>query len=234
MDNILSDLNFGLVLLAPDLRVIGLNDFAGKVFKSAAGSLGKNLLDYHPGKSRARVHGIMREMINAPLGEPRTLIIDVLGKAIVTNLSQLTLTTPVVQTCWAVTFIDVTAQTGAKKNPLSGTVEMKNIPVAESGAYRFIAIDEVLAIRSDGDYCRIFTATGSHYLHLNLKTILLRYPCPALFRVHKSFVVNLRHIRETVRSDNHQWMVVPTHGDIPPIPVSRRRAADLKRALALI
>jgi hypothetical protein len=72
----------GLVLLSPELRVIGRNDFAGKVFGAATAALGRNLLDYHPDKSRARVREIMREMLEAPSGQAKTLIIDVLGKAI--------------------------------------------------------------------------------------------------------------------------------------------------------
>ncbi|MBT0665001.1 hypothetical protein KI809_11910 [Geobacter pelophilus] len=44
MENLTSDLNIGLVLLSDDLRVIGLNDFARKVFSPASGELGKKLL----------------------------------------------------------------------------------------------------------------------------------------------------------------------------------------------
>lgn len=87
------------------------------------------------------------------------------------------------------------------------------------------------AVQSDGDYCRIFTTDGTTYQHLNLKTFLLRYPSPFLIRVHKSFIVNLRHIRKTIRSGSDQLTLILDH-DLPPIPVSRRRAAELKRALA--
>lgn len=223
--------NIGLVLLSPDLRVIGLNDFARKVFSPASGELGKGLLSYHPLKSRERVKGIMREMIATRPGEARTVVIDILGRAIMNNLSQLAIDGPEPQKCWAVTFIDVTDQTGAAKNPLSGLVEMKRIPVTEGGIYRFIAIDDVLTVQSDGDYCRIFTADSAYYQHLNLKTFLLRYPSTALVRVHKSFIVNLRHIRKTTRVGSDQLTLCLDHDQIPPIPVSRRRATELKRML---
>jgi hypothetical protein len=227
-----TNLNIGLVLLSSDLRVIGLNDFARKVFSPASNELGKGLFSYHPPKSRERVQGIMREMMASRPGEARTVVIDILGRAIMNNLSQLDIDGPVPQKCWAVTFIDVTDQTGATKNPLSGMVEMKKIPVAEGGSYRFIAIDDVLAVQSDGDYCRIFTADATYYQHLNLKTFLLRYPSSALVRVHKSFIVNLRHIRKTARAGSDQLTLHLNHDQIPPIPVSRRRAAELRRALA--
>ncbi len=236
-EGFLNKLNMGLVLLSSELHVIGLNDYASKIFGATAADLGKNIQDYHPGKSRARVQEVLREMIGAPPGEARTLIIDVLGKAIMSNLSQLTLTSLEVQTCWAVTFFDVTTQTGAKRNPLSGLVEMKKIPVAEGSSYRFIAIDEVLAICADGDYCRIYTTDGSYYLHLTLKNLLQRYPNPTLFRVHKSYVANLSAIRQTVRTANNQWQIILDHDHspaIPPIPISRRKLVEFRNALALI
>lgn len=228
----LNNPNIGLVLLSHDLRVIGLNDFARTVFSPASGELGKGLLSYHPLKSRERVQGIMQEMIATRSGEARTVVIDILGRAIMNNLSQLTIDGPEPQKCWAVTFIDVTDQTGAAKNPLSGLVEMKRIPVTGGGTYRFIAIDDVLAVQSDGDYCRIFTSDSAYYQHLNLKTFLLRYPSPVLVRVHKSFIVNLRHIRTTTRAGSDQLILRLNRDQIPPIPVSRRRAAELKRSLA--
>ena len=232
MDNTSTILNIGLVLLSPDLNVIGLNDYARKVFSPASGELGKGLLSYHPPKSRERVQSIIREMIATRPGEARTVVIDVLGRAIMNNMSELIIDGLVPQKCWAVTFIDVTAQTGAAKNPLSGLVEMKKIAVAEGGSCRFIDIDDVLVIQSDGDYCRIFTSDGTYYQHLSLKTFSLRFPSSALVRVHKSFIVNLRHIRKTIRTGSDQLTLLLDHDQVPPVPVSRRRAAELKRALA--
>jgi hypothetical protein len=232
MDNTHTNLNIGLVLLSPNLNVIGLNDYARKVFSPASDELGKGLLSYHPTKSRGRVQSIIQEMIATRPGEATTVVIDVLGRTIMNNMSQLTIDGPIPRNCWAVTFIDVTAQTGAAKNPLSGLVEMKKIAVAEGDSCRFIDIDDVLAIQSDGDYCRVFTSAGTYYQHLSLKTFSLRFPSSTLIRVHKSFIANLRHIRKTIRTGSDQLTLLLDHDQIPPIPVSRRRAAELKRAMA--
>lgn len=234
MGNFLGDMNFGLVLLSTDLRVIGLNDHARRVFKPALGELGKSLFDYHPDKSKDRVRGLLREMAGAPPGEARTVVIDVLGKAIMNNLSKLTIASPVPQNCLAVTFIDVTEQTGAAKNPLSGLVEMKRIPVADGGSCRFLPVDDVFCIQSDGDYCKIFTSDKSHYVHLNLKTMLQRYPCAAWFRVHKSYAVNIRRINKMVRSEADHLTIILDGPNTPQVPVSRRKAAELKKAVATL
>lgn len=110
-----------------------------------------------------------------PSDMPLTMVIDVLGKVIMYNLSRLSIVSPTPQTCWSVSFIDVSEQTEAVMNPLSGMLEMKKIPVSDAGSYKFLRTDEVLAIQSDRDYCKIYTPGKSHYLHSSLKSILQRY-----------------------------------------------------------
>jgi DNA-binding LytR/AlgR family response regulator len=235
MKHMQSTTNIGLVLLSSDFRVIGVNDYIQRIFGPVLGEMGKSLFQYHARRSRERVRGLLREMCNAPLDVPRTVIIDVLGKAMMYNLSRLAISAPIAQDCWAVTVIDVSEQTGAKKNPESGMVEMKKIPVFEGGAYHFIPTDSVMCIKSDGDYCTVYTAAKSHYLHLNLKTLLERYPRTTFFRVHKSFVVNLSYVNAITRSkDDGRSTIVFDNESIPPISVSRRKLAEFKEAVALL
>ena len=102
-------------------------------------------------------------MTTVPSDMPLTIVIDVLGKVIMYNLSQVLVVSPKPQTCWSVSFIDVSEQTEAVMNPLSGMPEMKKIPVSDAGSYKFLRTDEVLAIQSDRDYCKIYTPGKSHY-----------------------------------------------------------------------
>jgi two-component system response regulator LytT len=158
----------------------------------------------------------------------------VLGKVVMYNLSQLSVVSPTPQTCWSVTFIDVSEQTGAAMNPLSGILEMKRIPVSDGGSYEFLPTDEVLSIQSDGDYCKIFTPGKSYYLHSSLKNMLQRYTGASFFRVHKGFVVNLFHVSKLSRDDKGRTLIKFDNRSIPPIPVSRRRLAALKEAMDLL
>jgi DNA-binding LytR/AlgR family response regulator len=165
---------------------------------------------------------------------PRTMVVDVLGKVVMFNLSQLDIVTPTPHTYWSVTFIDVSQQTGAEMNPLSGLMEMKKFPVYDNGAYCFLAMDSVHYIQADGDYCKVFTGDKSYYLHLSLKTILQRYSSTTFCQVHKSFIVNLHHVSKVVRNDEGRTQVIFDNTSLPPVPVSRRRLTDLRNALALL
>lgn len=231
MKKISKALNIGLVLLSQDFRVIGINDYARRLYGPVLKEMGNSVLHCHSPRSRERVSAMLQELINAPSDVPSTMVIDVVGKVIMFNLSQLSIIAPTPQICWSVSFIDVSRQTGAVKDPQGGLVEMKRIPVCDNGAYQFLTTDEVFCIQSDGDYCKVITAGKSYYLHMSLKSILQRYTKAGFFRAHKSFVVNLGHVSKFARDDKGQTLVLFNNTAIPSIPVSRRRLAELRKAI---
>jgi LytTR family transcriptional regulator, CO-responsive transcriptional regulator RcoM len=233
MQNLKSSLSIGLVLLSPDFRVIGMNDYARRLLAPAMGEgLGKNLLEYHPRKTQEKIKGLLMELSEAEADTPFAMVIDVLNKVLMINLSRLEIVSPVPQLHWAMTFIDVSEQTGAAINTNSGRVELKKFPVYEDGLCRFLEADTVYCIRSDGNYCKVFTVDRSYYLHLSLKVILQRYTGPDFFRVHKSYIVNLRHVKEMSRSSDGQTMITFDREAFPPVPIARRKLAEFKQALA--
>jgi DNA-binding LytR/AlgR family response regulator len=187
MQNLKSCLSIGLVLLSSDFRVIGMNDYAKMLLAPAMGEgLGKNLLEYHPRKTQEKIKGLLKELSEAETDTPFAMVIDVLNKVLMINLSRFEIVTPVPRPHWAMTFIDVSEQTGAAINTNSGRVELKKFPVYDNGACRFLDADAVFCVQSDGNYCRVFTAERSYYLHLSLKVILQRYTGSDFFRVHKA------------------------------------------------
>lgn len=234
MQSLKSCLNIGLVLLSSDFRVVGMNDYARMLLAPAMREgLGKNLLDYHPRKAQEKIRGLLKELNEARADSPFAMVIDVLNKVLMINLSRFEIVTPAPRPYWAMTFIDVSEQTGAAINANSGRVELKKFPVYENGACRFLDADSVYCIRSDGNYCKVFTVNRSYYLHLSLKAILQRYTGPNFFRVHKSVVVNLKHVQEMSRSSNAAAMITFDSAAVPPVPLARRKLAEFKQALAL-
>jgi DNA-binding LytR/AlgR family response regulator len=232
--NLKSCLSIGLVLLSSEFRVIGMNDYARMLLAPAMGEgLGKNLLDYHPRKTQEKIKGLLKELSESEADTPFAMVIDVLNKVLMINLSRLEVVTPVPQLHWAMTFIDVSEQTGAAINTSSGRVELKKFPVYEDGLCRFLDADSVYCIRSDGNYCKVFTVDRSYYLHLSLKVILQRYTGSDFFRVHKSFVVNLKHVQGMTRSSDAQTMIIFDCETVPPVPLARRKLAEFKQALSL-
>jgi LytTR family transcriptional regulator, CO-responsive transcriptional regulator RcoM len=234
MQNPKSSLSIGLVLLSPDFRVIGMNDYARMLLAPAMGEgLGKNLLDYHPRRTQEKIKGLLKELSEAESDRPFAMVIDVLNKVLMINLSRFEIVTPVPRPHWAMTFIDVSEQTGAAINTSSGRVELKKFPVYDNGVCRFLEADSVYCIQSDGNYCRVFIADRSYYLRLSLKAILQRYTGPDFFRVHKSHIVNLRHVQGMSRSSDAQTMILFDRETVPPVPLARRKLAEFKQALAL-
>lgn len=233
MKEIKDNLDVGLVLLSRDFQVVGINDYARGLFSPILQELGNSLFQCHSRKSREKVAGVLQKLTIAPADMPRTMVVDVLGKVVMFNLSQLDIIAPTPQTYWSMTFIDVSRQTGAEMNPFSGLVEMKKFPVYDNRAYCFLAMDSVHYIQADGDYCKVFTGDKSYYLHLSLKTILQRYSSATFCQVHKSFIVNLNHVSKITRNDQGQTLLILDNASLLPVPVSRRRLADLRKTLAL-
>jgi DNA-binding LytR/AlgR family response regulator len=233
MQNLKSCLSIGLVLLSSDFHVIGMNDYARMLLAPAMGDgLGKKLLDYHPRRTHEKIAGLLKELSEAGADSPFAMVIDVLNKVLMINLSRFEVIKPVPRAHWAMTFIDVSEQTGAEVNASSGRVELKKFPVYDNGACRFLDADSVYCIRSDGNYCKVFTVDRSYYLHLSLKAILQRYTGPNFFRVHKSFVVNLKHVHRIARSSDGKTMISFDRETVQAVPLARRKLAEFKQALS--
>lgn len=225
-------LNIGIVILSEDLRVIGMNDFAKKVLGMDTGKLGKSVFHYHHRKSQEKIKAILGELSSSSRDIPVAMIIDVLNKVLMINVGRLDMKGFAADSLLAMTFVDVTERAGAKVNPGSGMVELKRFPVYHKGSCLFIEASSIYFVRSDGNYCEIFTSEHSFYIHLNLKGILQRYTGSSFFRVHKSYVVNLDHVKELRRGEGGQAAVVFDSNQVAAVPVSRRKIRELKEALS--
>ncbi len=234
MTDVWNTLNIAQVLLSPDFHVVGINDYARQLFSPILRELGESIFRCHSRKSRERVAALLQELTSAPSDMPRTMVLDVLGKVVMFNLSQLSVAFPCPQTFWSVALIDISKQTGAVTNPLSGAIEMRRFPVWSEGVYHFLPADAVHSIQSDGDYCKIFTAGKSYYLHSSLKNILQRFTGASFLRVHKGFAVNLDHVSKLIRDPKGHTLIIFNDASIPPVPVSRRRLAEVRRAVHIL
>lgn len=233
MNNNWNTLNVGQILLSRDFHVVGMNDYARRLYGPVLNHLGGSLFLCHSRKSRGRVAALLQELTKAPSDMPRTMVIDVLGKVVMYNMSLLSVVSPGPQTYWSVTLIDVSEQAGAVTNPLNGVLEMKRFPIYDGETYYFLPTDSVHCVQSDGDYCKIFTPGKSYYLHSSLTNILQRYTGAGFFRVHKGFVVNLGHVSKLIRDKKGRSVITFDDTSIPPVPVSRRRLSELRKAMLL-
>lgn len=100
----------------------------------------------------------------------------------------------------------------------------------ESG-HLFLRVRDIVAIRADGDYTRIAMTDGrSHFVRQLLGTWEERLPPQHFLRVHRSAVVNLRHVRrleQRTLGGSQIWLEHLAE----PVPAGRRQLAELKVAL---
>jgi DNA-binding LytR/AlgR family response regulator len=106
--------------------------------------------------------------------------------------------------------------------PASGT-----IPVELAGTVRFLARADVAYAEAAGDYARLHTTGGSHLVRAPLATLAEEWAAAGFVRIHRSYLVNLRHIGELRFDGAHYTVVVAGH----ELPVSRRHSRELKDRL---
>lgn len=98
----------------------------------------------------------------------------------------------------------------------------KKITINTDGKLLFLESDEILYAESDGNYSTLYLGDGQKLvLTKKLKEVNQMLPADDFFRVHNSFVVNLGHIKEFLKTDGY---VVLKSGQ--KIPVSRQKKSD--------
>ena len=103
------------------------------------------------------------------------------------------------------------------------------LPIGEG--YEFVPFDKISHVEADNNYSWVVLITGDkHLVSKTLKEMERMIKRPNFYRVHKSFLINLNHVKQYLRTDGGQ--VIMTAED-KIIPVSRRKKDTLKKALGI-
>jgi len=119
-----------------------------------------------------------------------------------------------------------TAET-APNPPAAPDDELATIPVELGGRTVFVARDDVRYVEANGDYARLHTGGDAHLVRVPLATLEQRWGPAGFLRIHRGYLVAVRHVSELRSTAGGLCVVV---GD-RELPVSRRHAADLKERL---
>lgn len=88
--------------------------------------------------------------------------------------------------------------------------------------------DEIIRCEADNNYSRIFLSNGEKiYIARTLKDLEAQLGDTGFERIHKSHLINLRHLRKYLHRDG--GTVVMSDGAV--LPVSQRRKADMRQLL---
>jgi hypothetical protein len=221
----------GVVMLDSRRRVVAANGLARRLLEPVRGPiLGLDLLDLHPEPARAKVQWMLdsaQAKPDEPVGMAMTLPFGTLV-ARVTMMESVGEDQP----GWCMIFhlpegftMDSAAQ------PASGDILVK-LPVGSRAGVVLLDVADAVYLEAEGHYTRVHTNDGQHFCSLSLAALVKRID-PAMFlKVHRSFVVNLRHATAIDRRDG-QWAIVMAAPGNPQVPVSRARIDLVRRRLAL-
>ncbi|MHA6799360.1 LytR/AlgR family response regulator transcription factor [Bounagaea algeriensis] len=107
----------------------------------------------------------------------------------------------------------------------------EDLPVLEvecEGRTWYVRRDDVRFVEANGDYVRLRTPTGRHPVRMPISRLEQEWTRAHFLRVHRSYLIDLRAVRE-LRSDSAGSLLART--DVGDVPVSRRHARHLRQSL---
>ncbi len=106
------------------------------------------------------------------------------------------------------------------------------LPYEINHSTRFISTDEIYVVRADGHYTRLYAAEREVFCPWPISRVETELNDKIFIRTHRSYLVNLKHVRGFERLGDKAFCIVDDVGD-DRIPVSRSRVHDVRRALGL-
>jgi two-component system, LytTR family, response regulator len=110
--------------------------------------------------------------------------------------------------------------------------DLRVLPVEVGGRTVFVRRDDVCLVAARGDYVRLHTRRGTHLVRLPLSRFAERWEPAGFVRVHRSYLVSSRHVRELREHPSGGVTVQIADGTIThDVPVSRRHLRTVKELI---
>ena len=113
-------------------------------------------------------------------------------------------------------------------NELSGSRYFSRILVENGNKFSNVSTQDILYIEADKDYSWIHTAAKSYLSNYGIGLLEQRMDPAQFFRVHRSYIVNIDHIKE-LHKDGSSAQLVLTNGQ--SLSVSRTYMEELKKLI---
>lgn len=89
---------------------------------------------------------------------------------------------------------------------------LTRIAVRSAGKTRFVDLQEVLWIQAAENYVQLHTATCQHLVHATIQSMLERLDPEAFVRIHRSAIVNVRHVMQIETTAQGDYMLTLDNG----------------------
>jgi hypothetical protein len=106
------------------------------------------------------------------------------------------------------------------------------IPYERDNATRFLPVDAIAAIRAEGHYSKLLDGAAEYFCPWPISRVETSLTTPPFIRTHRSYLVNLSHVSGFKQTGDRAFCLIDGAASTP-IPVSRGRIADVRRALGL-
>ncbi len=107
-----------------------------------------------------------------------------------------------------------------------------HLPIEQSGATRFLPVEEVVAVHANAHYTYVFDGKAKLFCALSIGEVEQRLGGGRFLRVHRSHIVNVERIRGLKRAGDAG--VIDLASEAPySVPVSRNRFNDLRSRLGI-
>lgn len=120
---------------------------------------------------------------------------------------------------------------GARRQ-VEGPRQPLRLSVERGGRRSFIPVGDVSYIEARADFCNVVCAGGAYLVAESISALEKRLDGHGFVRVHRSYLVNLDDVHEIEVGDTGLLELKLDRVDAS-VPVSRRRAADVKARLGL-
>ncbi len=117
---------------------------------------------------------------------------------------------------------------GKKQLKFENTITKDKISVTDLNGVELIPINEIIYFKSDGNYSTLFLSSNRKIVACKtLKHFSSNLPARQFIRVHKSYLVNLNHIKKYLKTDGGE--LIMDNNDT--LPVSRSFRGELLKII---
>ena len=128
--------------------------------------------------------------------------------------------------------LDKVAAAMSARTPSPAAERVMRLSVERGGKRAFIPVSDIVYIEAKADYSSVITCAGSYLVNESISSLERRLAPQGFMRVHRSFLVNLDDVHD-VEVSRSGLMDLKVERVDASVPVSRRRASEVKARLGL-
>ncbi len=214
--NIIENIEPGIVILNNDLSVSHINRMFFLMFSHFEKErlFQGNILDFHGEENRRRMLDLLRLTKDAKRQIPLSLKIirhDGMDCWLLIKL------VPIVDRDMAdekicALFYDITQFVSPER-------KLARVPVTSGDEIYLLKPEEIIYLKADNIYSRVFTANREYHCDLSLGALEKRLDRDLFYRIHRSYLVNVGKVRKVLRDRSE--CSVDAGGDEIRLPISR-------------